>query len=380
MDTQGNLALSRQAQNQNASSPPPPPPLYERLAVARLQYAVNELQTKVDFDRRLAPPVRKVYHCVTDDSALVQSIGDFKRWTGEGLVSMLVPLCTLDALDDLKKGTDMVNINSRESVRYFDRCQSGAGRKPVRGVRVQAPTEVFAKWEDCAQFIDPDAAVPAMPPPSPPRNNGYGNNGYYANAGANGNGNSNGGNRHRRGSRTANGSDPNTEEPATPTIPIPTPPKWVQPILNCALYKLHQPGKEQRKTSENEETVLVTNNDTVAAWAKVYSIKVVGSDELADLLDREGWDFTEKTRVYNANMRTGGNNGRNGGGGGGGRGGRSGGGRGGHRRDSTGGDNVPSYSFVNAPSGTGRGGGGEGFILRGAPRGVARGRGKLWEP
>ncbi|KAH0610301.1 uncharacterized protein H6S33_011828 [Morchella sextelata] len=374
MDTQGNIALSRptQPQSPNASSPPP---LYERLAVARLQYTVNELQTKVDFDRRLAPPVRKVYHCVTDDSALVQSIGDFKRWTGEGIISMLVPLCTLDALDDLKKGTDMVNVNSRESVRYFDRCQSGAGRKPVRGVRVQAPTEVFAKWEECAQFIDPEAVVPAMPPPSPPRNNGYYNqgNGYYANSNgnSNGNGGGNGGNKNRRGSRAAAAPESNVE--AAPVVP--TPPKWVQPILNCALYKLHQPGKEQRaRSSETEETVLVTHNETVAAWAKVFSIKAVDSDELADLLDREGWEFAEKTRVYNANLKTGSNsNGRNSGGG---RGGRNGGGRGGHRRDSTGGDNVPSYS----PGGGSGRGGGDGFVLRGAPRGVARGRGKLWEP
>lgn len=273
----------------------------------------------------------------------------------------------------------MVNVNSRESVRYFDRCQSGAGRKPVRGVRVQAPTEVFAKWEECAQFIDPAAVVPAMPPPSPPRNNGYYNNqgnGYYANSNGNSNGNGNGGNKNRRGSRAA---APESNVEAAPVVP--TPPKWVQPILNCALYKLHQPGKEQRaRASETEETVLVTNNEIVTAWAKVFSIKVVDSDELAELLEREGWEFAEKTRVYNANLKTAGNgNGRNGGGGGGGgggRGGRNGGGRGGHRRDSTGGDNVPSYS----PGGGSGRGGGDGFVLRGAPRGVARGRGKLWEP
>lgn len=98
MDTKGDLALVLSSPPHNPYRTPPklttPNRQFERLAVARLQYTVNELQTKVDYDRRLSAPVRKFFHCVTDDSALVQSIADFKKWTGEGAVSMTVPLCS----------------------------------------------------------------------------------------------------------------------------------------------------------------------------------------------------------------------------------------------------------------------------------------------
>lgn len=149
------------------------------------------------------------------------------------------------------------------------------------------------------------------------------------------------------------------------------PPKWIQPILNCALHKLHPPGKEARVASEAEETLLVTNNDAVAAWARVYGVKAVDSNELADMIERENWEFTEKKRVYDNTMAGGRGNGN----GNGRRGGRGGGGRG-HRRDSSREEGSMGFSPPRGnhtvPD--------QSFILRGAPRGVARGRGKLWEP
>lgn len=64
----------------------------ERLAVARLQHHVNELQIQVDNDRTLKPPVRKVLQCVCDETALTASIPDLKRFIADKSITMLVPL------------------------------------------------------------------------------------------------------------------------------------------------------------------------------------------------------------------------------------------------------------------------------------------------
>ena len=64
----------------------------ERLAVARLQHHVNELQLQVDNDLSLKPPVRKTLQCVCDETALTASIPDLKRFIAERSITMLVPL------------------------------------------------------------------------------------------------------------------------------------------------------------------------------------------------------------------------------------------------------------------------------------------------
>jgi hypothetical protein len=64
----------------------------ERLAVARLQHTVNELQIKVENDRNLQPPVRNIFHCVVDESSLTAHIPEFKHWVGEASIKMIVPL------------------------------------------------------------------------------------------------------------------------------------------------------------------------------------------------------------------------------------------------------------------------------------------------
>jgi hypothetical protein len=64
----------------------------ERLAVARLQHTVNELQIQVDQDRTLLPPVRKIFHCVCDETALTAGIPDLKRFVSDKSITMVVPL------------------------------------------------------------------------------------------------------------------------------------------------------------------------------------------------------------------------------------------------------------------------------------------------
>lgn len=63
----------------------------ERLAVARLQHTVNELQTQVDLDRTLLPPTRKIFFCVCDETALTANIPELKRFVADKTINMIVP-------------------------------------------------------------------------------------------------------------------------------------------------------------------------------------------------------------------------------------------------------------------------------------------------
>ena len=238
-------------------------------------------------------------------------------------------ITALDSLDRLKKGVEDTNIHARESIRFFDRAQTAAGRKQVTGVRIQGPTEKFGSWEECLAAC---AGTPAA-------------------------------------------NDPELQQP----------PNHIKELLNCAVYHLNRfTGKGG---GEQQKVLLVTNDETLKNWAELYGVPTVGSGEIAGLVKREEIEYVEKKRHYDYAMNNprspalpgGGRGGR--GGIGGSRGGRGGGGF--ARRDSW------KEEEPRSPNGFG-GGGGRGrsprdsnppdFVLRGPPRGVARGRGKLWEP
>lgn len=307
------------------------PKLLERFAVARLQYTVNELQTQVDHDRNLVPPVRKVFHCVADESVLTVKIAGFKTWVSEGFITLAVPFCTLDALDDTKKGTDPKNVNSRETIRYLERCQV----KPIRGAKVLSAGEMFLSWTECEQFRLPENAALS---PSPLMI-------------ANDNGN-------RLG-----------------TMP---PPVWIQKILNSMLYKIHSSG-ERRSVSEDgaeDPVILVTNYEELRNWAAVFGVQAVDLATIEQMIDTETWEFQSRKQRYEALMSpvspTG--SGRGGRSGSFSKGGGRGSGRGGRRNSRASEQPIdPEFSRGNNSATS--------YTLRGPPPGgVARGRGRLWEP
>jgi len=239
----------------------------------------------------------------------------------------------LDALDTLKKGTENTNIHARESIRFFDRAQTAAGRQQITGVRIQGPTEKFVSWEECLAAC---AGTPAA-------------------------------------------SDPELQHP----------PSYIKELLNCAVYHLNR--FVVKGVVEQQKVLVVTNNELLRDWAELYGVPTIGSGDVAALVKREETEYMEKKRHYDhaiGNPRSpaspgSGRGGRGGGGFGSYRGGRGGGGS--ARRDSW---NANEPRSPISPNGFGGGGRGRSprdsnppdFILRGPPRGVARGRGKLWEP
>lgn len=331
----------------------------------------------------------------------------------------------MDGLDAVKKGTDITNVNSRESIRYFDRIQNGS--LAVRGVNFQDPSEAFETWKECEAYMIPGATLPrkdlpptpaaspqkaAVDPTTPPSSPGRKSNDtsrfspnrertngvIVINGMGDGNGNGNGVGRRRIDENRRSNTFPRQQQHQQPrqqrqltrsntqngdslgsAAPI-VPPRRIQQLINCVLYKKHQLGKRSNSPTHQEmqkrpDINLITNNPEVAEWARLFDINVMSSNQMEDLLEREDFIFAEKQKEYedfvaakqttNSNSNRGGRGGRRGGGSVGGgrcdfdRGGgiRSGGGRGER------GASEPDFVFV-----------------REAPRGVARGKGKLWEP
>ncbi|KAK6347277.1 hypothetical protein TWF696_007349 [Orbilia brochopaga] len=321
---------SQQQQETVAQSPGRQLDLLQKLAVARLKHTVSELEDQVEFDRRnnpVPPPKPTTLHLVPDASALTTSITEIKAYVAEDSAKVTVPLCVLDSLDALKRGSENENINARETVRWFDRTI--AKGTPEKGVKVQAPGEVYGRWEECLEWYNPltmaaddgdeisftsplamtesqmlaqatdgmnqlsiSPSPPSSPavgapatPSTPPRILKHGNTFHHPAAGV-----------PKQLSLPRSASTP-LQEPTSPTSSLHAPdvPRKIQPIINCALEILHSEKTEFSKKSEGV-FFLITNNPETSHWAKSFGIPALNTKELAGKI-------AEEKRLYKAKKR-----------------------------------------------------------------------------
>lgn len=66
----------------------------QRLAIARLKHRVNEMETQVEYDRRLQPPIKKVFDCIVDDTALIAALQEIRRWVSKGGIEITIPIAS----------------------------------------------------------------------------------------------------------------------------------------------------------------------------------------------------------------------------------------------------------------------------------------------
>src|SRR5579859_1446921 len=64
----------------------------------------------------------------------------------------------LDELDKSKKGTEAINLKTREVIRYLDRPPKSRVPRATDGatfgsLRIQAPGEMFEQWKDCEKLV-----------------------------------------------------------------------------------------------------------------------------------------------------------------------------------------------------------------------------------
>ncbi|EPS42104.1 hypothetical protein H072_3928 [Dactylellina haptotyla CBS 200.50] len=305
----------------------------QKLAVARLKHTVSELEDQVEFDRRNNPipaPKPTTLHLVPDASALTTSITEIKAYVAEDSAKVTVPLCVLDSLDALKRGSENENINARETVRWFDRTL-GKGN-PEKGVKVQAPEEVYGRWEECLEWYNPltstaaddsdqitftsplamtesqmlaqandgmnelsispsppgspTIAAESTPPSMPPRILKSATTFHHPSSGI----------PKQHISLPRSITSP-LQDPPSPTSSLHAPdvPRKIQPIINCALEILHSEKTEFSKKSEGV-FFLVTNNPETSHWAKSFGIPVLNTKELAGKI-------AEEKRLYKAKKR-----------------------------------------------------------------------------
>ncbi|KAF3909216.1 hypothetical protein ABW20_dc0102922 [Dactylellina cionopaga] len=324
----------QQPQQQRAASihsPGKQPDLLQKLAVARLKHTVSELEDQVEFDRRnnpIPPPKPTTLHLVPDASALTTSITELKAYVAEESAKVTVPVCVLDALDALKRGSESENINARETVRWFDRTL-GKGTAE-KGVKVQAPGELYGSWEECLEWYNPlittaddgdeiaftsplamtesqmlaqtgdainELSISPSPPGSPtiaasttpsmpPRILKSANTFHHTSSGA-----------PKQHISLPRSTTAPLQDPPSPTSSLHAPdvPRKIQPIINCALEILHSEKTEFSKKSEGV-FFLVTNNPETSHWAKSFGIPVLNTKELVGKI-------AEEKRLYKAKKR-----------------------------------------------------------------------------
>ncbi|KAF2030330.1 hypothetical protein EK21DRAFT_100544 [Setomelanomma holmii] len=107
------------------------------------------------------PPKRKIFNCIVDDTALVAGVkkstrDGIRKWVAHGSIRLYVPLHTLTQLHRLKNGTDRVNADAREAVKWLDEITSGdvAGRVYIEGV-----DETYTTWAEVEKFLLPETLL-----------------------------------------------------------------------------------------------------------------------------------------------------------------------------------------------------------------------------
>ncbi|KAH0543102.1 hypothetical protein FGG08_002528 [Glutinoglossum americanum] len=296
-------------------------PLTQRLAIARLRYNVHELQSKVDQNRTLKPPTRKILNCFVDETALTDGISDIKAWVADHAITITVPLCTLDRLDDLKKGSAQVNVNAREAIRFFDRAQSGRGKPPVLGVRMQAPTEQYATWADVEKYLAPEY-LPSVDEQVLPLVQGLDRMSVARQPELGGLSSVD---RPMSSSSSATASSTNSLKGSKAVLSSSTPgyipqqigpseadttvhshrrggstsavevPRPIQPLLNCVLWRMHG---ESPSSDGLGSFFLVTNDLETLSWAQKFDISVKRLDQLSQAIRREEADYKSRLSLF----------------------------------------------------------------------------------
>ncbi|KAI5818050.1 hypothetical protein BZA77DRAFT_24027 [Pyronema omphalodes] len=148
-----NTTTTSSTSPQTAPEQPPKPPkpaglpgLGEKLALALLEHKVKALEEEANSITNRRPPVKKIYYCVCDETVLTEDITGLQRRIDAKSIHVIVPFTTLNALDKLKKGSDSMSQMARRSIHYFDRVMQGTVKS---GVTIQAPNLKYGTWAEC---------------------------------------------------------------------------------------------------------------------------------------------------------------------------------------------------------------------------------------
>ncbi|KAI9836709.1 MAG: hypothetical protein M1837_003278 [Sclerophora amabilis] len=300
------------------------PPLAQRLAFDRPRYNVPEPQSQADRSQSQRPPSRKIFHCVADETVLINNIRTIKKWAAEDAINLLVPLCTSDAIDRSKKGSSQKNANAREAIRFLETAQSGGGKLPPQSVRLQAPTEQYPDWDEAEKVVLAEACYsegtggqdaelntlagrfeqefdltngrrPISQGSSTASDTGTGTSGittsgpqskslfppYRQNI-----------SRPESGfNQTRSQTNGHKRNQSNSALGVP---RSIQSLLNCVLWQLHE---SPEKLPETNSVMLLTNDSATQAWAQKVGVAVNRIGQLDHAIKLEDKDFKNRTRL-----------------------------------------------------------------------------------
>ncbi|KAH8702987.1 hypothetical protein GQ44DRAFT_630834 [Phaeosphaeriaceae sp. PMI808] len=105
------------------------------------------------------PPKRKLFNCIVDDTALIAGVkkstrDGIRKWVSQGSIRLYVPLYTLTQLHRLKAGTERINADAREAVKWLDDITSVPGEVANR-VTLQGADEAYTTWAEVEKCLLP---------------------------------------------------------------------------------------------------------------------------------------------------------------------------------------------------------------------------------
>nr|KMM69096.1 hypothetical protein CPAG_05419 [Coccidioides posadasii RMSCC 3488] len=297
---------------------------------------------------------RKVFHCVVDDTALAASVGDIKKWTSQGAITLIVPLYTLERLRALRKAPSQTGANARESVRFLDRVTSGKHSIPASKVALQGPMEQFDTWEEAEKYLLPEfkeevvdscrasgPAAPAHATTVEPEQKHVGDNGprivgniddlnemsqmllsklnfkknvdtiSALSAGtpsppaspttASSHPSPEYAARQPGGSQENENNPVGEDDESEPVFVNPIVPEDIKPLLNAILWRLHAHPDAATATSS---CILVTHNRHTQSWAQKFGITVKTIPQLRTSIIYEEKEFKNHCKYLEKNSTT----------------------------------------------------------------------------
>ncbi|KAI1936440.1 hypothetical protein LOZ12_000909 [Ophidiomyces ophidiicola] len=293
---------------------------------------------------------RKIFHCVVDETALAANIGDIKKWTSQGAITLIVPVYTLERLRSLRKASSQIGVNARESVRFLDRVTSGKHSIPTSKIVLQGPMEQFETWEEVEKYILPEfqeemvnTSAPSAPtpaplsPPSPMEQKLSEKDVEVAKRMSDLNemsqmllsklnfkrdadttyANSTGTlsvptssttcsshpspeytSRQLEGSQGNDSSSADEEDGSEPVFVNPIVPKEIKPLLNAIIWRLH--GHPDANTAASG-CILVTNDRSTQTWAQKFGITVKNVPQLRTSIIYEEKEFKNHCKYQEKN-------------------------------------------------------------------------------
>lgn len=289
--------------------------------VSTLENSLGKMTTAAESSSPKRPartrqgPLR-VFTVVLDVTAFLDGLVCVRRWAGQGsdsatqyrgfICEVIVPLDTIDSLDEHKKGTSHANAQARESIRYLDNKleRSSGGSMPTAVnakesfLRTQRVTERLSSWDD-AQFYwlgeqqqanahareheDDEEEVLLSPSESDSDENG--DSLLHS--------------RFRRRGDSDSDDEFDTEsedesEASEPEVTYADVPKRYRSIISCLLYyHSHRPTTD---TSTEPSLVLATNDQDLAWWVSHFGDPETGTRLASRRVDE--WDRVVRSKAY----------------------------------------------------------------------------------